>query len=156
MKYFLLTIFLFCHWPSFGQDSLLRKQIDELVLSIDKADGKTSTFKISSTYYQYKIINGKLSKIESRLKKGSIKTIRIFYIKNSSLILSTEKEITYFGNDSITWGGGFYFKNGKLIDYETLGHGKSEDENWKPEIEVIANYNKAKKVVSVYIRSKKP
>jgi len=47
------------------------------------------------------------------------------------------------------WGGGFYFSKGKLIDHVTLGHGKSETDDWDPEKEILQRLEKRKKELTL-------
>jgi len=72
------------------------------------------------------------------------------------LIYATEFITSYYGDkdqkDSIVWGGNYYFSKGKLVDLITLGHGKSETDEWNPQLEVLANYQAAKNDI---IRHKK-
>jgi hypothetical protein len=46
----------------------------------------------------------------------------------------------YNGKDSISWLGTYLFEKGKLKDYYTNGHGKSETDDWDPEKEVLYNF----------------
>ncbi|HKC37497.1 MAG TPA: hypothetical protein VKB95_15580, partial [Chitinophagaceae bacterium] len=42
------------------------------------------------------------------------------------------------------WAGDFYFSKGRLIDHVTLGHGKSEKDDWNPEKEILQRLKKRK------------
>ena len=55
----------------------------------------------------------------------------------------------------LSWSGEFYFSNGKLIDLETLGHGKSEIETWQPEQEMITAFIESKKDIERFKKDKK-
>jgi len=69
-----------------------------------------------------------------------------YYLANGGLIYATEKEVMRFPSmdpvDSIGWSGVFYFSEYKLLFQSTLGHGKSEMDNWDPEREVRVRFSK--------------
>lgn len=69
-----------------------------------------------------------------------------YYLTNGGLIYATEKEVMRFPSmdpvDSIGWSGVFYFSAHKLLYQRTLGHGKSEMDNWDPEKEIRVRYSK--------------
>jgi hypothetical protein len=56
---------------------------------------------------------------------------------------ATELITSYYGDknkpDTMVWGGNYYFSKNKLLDFITLGHGKSETDEWDPQQEVLAN-----------------
>jgi ABC-type transport system substrate-binding protein len=157
MNCLFLIILFFTVFPAGAQNVLLRKKVDGLVHQIDIAKGNSFVCQISSNSYQYKLVNDKLAMITRQFRKGNIKTEQSFYLNEGSLIFSTENETTFFEKDTtgIGWGGVYYFDEDKLKDYETLGHGKSENETWKPEPEVLANFKKARKEVSSCINKKR-
>ena len=143
----------------FAQDFQLRKKIDSSVLKIDSSrtktifftkteksvDNKTITFKYHFKYNQNQL---EYAAREFSDRDSSVK--QEFYMLASFLIFSTESITYYYGKDSIGWGGAYYFSKDKLKDYETLGHGKSEDETWNPEAEVLSNYQKTKNAIIKY------
>jgi len=59
----------------------------------------------------------------------------LYVIQNDKLIYAKESEIGIPINsfDVITWNCQYYFKNEKLYTHISLGHGKTESENWTPE-----------------------
>ncbi len=142
---------------SFGQ--LLTEQksnIDALVNRID-ADQANAGFSFHITakkkvyhkiYYQYQTRHGSIVKIERRFKLHNDSTLQTFYFKNAGLIYATEFIISYYGEknkpDSMFWGGHYYFATNKLLDQITLGHGKSETDEWDPQQEVLANCKAAR------------
>ena len=72
-----------------------------------------------------------------------------YYFKEGSLIYAYESIVFFLpdlGIDQGTmWAGDFYFAKGKLIDHVTLGHGKSEKDDWDPEKEILERLEKRKK-----------
>jgi hypothetical protein len=69
-----------------------------------------------------------------------------YYFKDGSLIYAYEREIFFLESidDGTTWAGEFYFSKGKLIDHITLGHGKSESDEWDPEKDILQLLKKRK------------
>ena len=72
-----------------------------------------------------------------------------YYLKNGSLIYAFESEVFFPTGENIsegtTWAGDFYFSKGKLIDHVTLGHGRSELDDWDPEKEILQRWKGRKK-----------
>jgi len=71
-----------------------------------------------------------------------------YYFKEGQLIYEYEGELWHFPslgpNEYQGWSGSFYFSKGKLIDHVTLGHGKSELDDWDPEKEILQRLKKRK------------
>ncbi len=69
-----------------------------------------------------------------------------YYLSKGSLVFATEKEVMLFPSmspvDSIGWSGVFYFSEHKLLYQSTLGHGKSEQDDWDPYNEVRVRFSK--------------
>jgi hypothetical protein len=152
MRIITFIILLFSFSVSFGQSLMEQKStIDAAVEAIDTDKANAAfNFNITSTkkvfhkiYYQYQSRQGSIVKIERRFKLHNDSTIQTFYFKNAQLIYATELITSYYGEknkpDSMVWGGNYYFSKNKLIDFITLGHGKSETDEWNPQQEVLAN-----------------
>ena len=88
------------------------------------------------------IVSGEASNLGKFTRKG--KTIyrmrfgglRIYFEKNGELIYAKETQ-NYMPKNHFTqmaWNCEFYAKNGKLIAIMSLGHGKTEDEEWNPDV----------------------
>ncbi len=131
-----------------------KQKIDGLVATIDNGI-KTRQYSFTKQednkllHYTYHINSEKVLKIARSFKEGDDSVKQEFYYDKDKLIYSTESIITYFTTDnnvkdSIGWGGTYYFSNNKLIDLRTLGHGKSEEDSWDPEKEVLINSNHAR------------
>lgn len=82
--------------------------------------------------------------IKRTFSNGDNTTSQTFYIKDENLIFVTETSVFSYLTDSITWKGDFYFVNNKLMDYTTLGHGKSELESWDPQAELLNAFEESK------------
>ena len=143
-----------CFSQQKGPDS---SSINEIVRKIDKLS-KTSSRLFTNT----KVINNKkvkeawqhfdnkqLAKIIINYTIDSTSYSEEYYFKDGSLIYAYEKEILsspFLGMDEYSeWAGEFYFSKGKLIDLATLGHGKSESDDWDPEKETLQRMGKRKK-----------
>jgi hypothetical protein len=108
--------------------------------------------------YEYLENNQRYLRINRQffLKNDSIQ--QTFYFKGGELIFATEVIISYFDDgkttDSISWSGEYYFDKSKLIDYTTLGHGKSELDSWNPEVEILEALQESKRDIARYKRKK--
>lgn len=155
MKPLLLILSLFIFHLATAQDSaLIIKRTDSIVTSIDKATGITRQFRGRGfQVYEYKMIADTVAKITLSAKQGPKQVKHTFYQYHGSLLFATESETSYYFNkDSIGWGGTYYFNKGSLLYYETLGHGKSETEEWDPQKEVLATWQKAKTAVLNHLK----
>jgi hypothetical protein len=164
MKTIAIIAFLILPGLMFGQDFQLRKQIDSSVLAIEKGTDQILSFSktekgderaLYDVKYQFKGEDGNMQKIVRQYENRDSSVAQVFYTINSSLIFSTESVVSYYRNDSIEWRATYYFSNGKLADFETLGHGKSEISTWNPENEVFRNYQRAKSAVHGYLRTQR-
>jgi hypothetical protein len=60
----------------------------------------------------------------------------IYYTENKKLIFAQETELYISENlkDTIQWNCKYFFENEKLVDLISLGHGKTEEDNWNPDL----------------------
>jgi hypothetical protein len=131
--------------------------INEIVRKIDKLSKTSSrSFIITKVIKNKKVKetwqyfdNKQLARIIINYTIDSTDYTEEYYFKDGLLIYASENEISRFPSleldEYIVWGGGFYFSNGKLIDHVTLGHGKSESDDWDPEKEILQRLKKRKK-----------
>jgi predicted Zn-dependent protease len=79
-----------------------------------------------------------------------------YYLQNGAMIYAYESEIRYFPslgiNEYSVWSGSFYFVKDKLIDHVTLGHRKSETDDWDPEKEILQRLKKRKAELSLLLK----
>jgi hypothetical protein len=157
MKAILFIILVFFISVSFGQSLMEQKSTISAkveLIDTDKANAAVS-FNISKKkkgvqkiYYQYQTRHYAVVKIERRFKLRNDSAIQTFYFNNNQLIYASEFITSYYGEknkpDSMIWGGNYYFLKDKLIDFTTLGHGKSETDEWDPQQEVLANCKAAR------------
>ena len=57
----------------------------------------------------------------------------LYFTKRDTLIFARETKLSIFGNDTIIWSCDYFFEKGALVDFSSLGHGKTEEEDWNPE-----------------------
>ena len=123
------------------------KSTDSLLHAIDQAKRHKYEFRKNRWEYIFYQQKGKTIKIIRTKKDGHSKTMQTFYIHQNQLIYSTETILTFHAangiKDTIKWAGKYYIHNNKLVKMETLGHGKSEDDNWNAEEDIMTNYVEA-------------
>jgi hypothetical protein len=157
MRIILVFIALFSLTNSSAQSIQKTKQsIDVQVNTIDHGI-KTRQYSFTKKedkkllHYTYHINSGNVVMISRSFGENNDSVKQAFYYNKDKLIYSTESIISYYITDNVTdsigWGGNYYFSNNKLIDLVTLGHGKSEEDSWNPEKEVLLNSNHARKDV---------
>jgi len=131
--------------------------INEIVRKIDNLSNTgTKTFintkviknkKVKETWQHFD--NKQLARIIINYTIDSTDYTEKYYLKDGLLIYADENEVSRYpslGSDGYSlWGGGFYFSKGKLIAHVTLGHGKSETDDWDPENEILQRLEKRKK-----------
>ncbi|HEY6505931.1 MAG TPA: hypothetical protein VIZ28_18280 [Chitinophagaceae bacterium] len=127
----------------------ITKHIDGLSAANGKSytkEKKLSNKKIKEEWLHFD--DKKLSLIYIEYKIDSTAFIEKYYLQTGALIYAMEQEVSYYpslgANEYSIWAGDYYFSKGKLIDYVTLGHGKSEDDNWQPEKEVLQRLKQRK------------
>ena len=153
----LLILFLIpvlCFSQQKGADS---SSINKLVRNIDKLSKTSSRSFINTKLIKNKKVkqtwqhfdNKQLIRIIINYTIDSSAYTEEYYFKDGFLIYAYEEEISNFPslgkNEYSAWSGGFYFSKGKLIDHVTLGHGKSESDEWDPEKEILERLEKRKK-----------
>ncbi len=97
----------------------------------------------------YSLDNGKqILEIES-YKNGTYYR-EIYYSKNNNLIYAKDADRSIPNNsfEISLWECEFFFKNGKLYSEESLGHGKTERDDWNPNI-IFGMYEKRKSELKI-------
>jgi len=157
MQIIALIIFLI-PFSTFGQKETFNSSaIDKIVDTIDKmSETQSKTFTIQKRLNNKSFIenwqyyeNRQFSRIIIDYKIDSIAYSEKYYFNGGSFIYAYEAKTMYFpslgSNAYQGWSGGFYFLRGKLIDHTTLGHGKSESDDWDPEKEILQRLKKRNK-----------
>lgn len=99
------------------------------ISAVTDFNGKTEFWQICETDNGKKIIQ-----INSHEKTEFYE--EVYYEQNGELIYA-EESIKYMPINHYVvqpWTCQFYADNGKLVSLMSLGHGKTEDDNWNPEI----------------------
>lgn len=79
-----------------------------------------------------------------------------YSLLNRALIYASESEYTEYSPNSIRGLQISYFvKGGKLIHLSSTGHGKTEDDAWEPEQELMTRYKKRIQELQRLIRAHK-
>ena len=97
--------------------------------TVTNFNGKTEYWKICKTNNGKRII-----RIESHEKESLYE--EVYFEQNGELIYA-EESIRYMKVNHYTsqiWNCQFYAEKGKLVSLMSLGHGKTEDDEWNPEI----------------------
>ena len=130
---------------------------------VQRIDATGHTFELTTGgaagTYRYTLLGNELKYMsrEWTEKKATvtIHTTQSFTLENGQLV--SAKEIireAYPPADSSFWSCNYVFKDGKMIDLVSTGHGKSEDDAWDPEKEVMENFRKVAAQVAKHIRRK--
>ncbi len=94
----------------------------------------------------------RIIKIQSHKKTTYFK--EIYFEKKGKLRYAQEKE-DYMPVDSFSqvhWGVEYFFKDGKMVDFFSIGHGKTEDPNW--DIDISNTYKKRLKQIKIMENAK--
>ncbi len=121
------------------EENLRKKINDQYLAELSKCsqnvnavtdfNGKTEFWKICETDNGKRII-----RIESHEETNLYE--EIYFEQNGELIYA-EESINYMPINHFTlqhWNCQFYAEKGKLVSLMSLGHGKTEDDEWNPEI----------------------
>src|SRR5690606_22947839 len=94
--------------------------------TIDQLDTHTQSFRIS--WYHKEHLSTEL-----------------YLVNDEKLIYAVEEVKTMRFNHypQSVWRCEYFIKNDKVIDYKSLGHGKTEDDAWRPE-EILTQFIKRK------------
>jgi hypothetical protein len=147
-------VFLFIVLPFSirAQEYTFKEKVDSMVSFIEKIEGHREVVRWKLGFYEFTLADSFIVKIKHSYKAGSKTIERKFYMnKNWGLIYSTERESWYYESDSSVWAAKYFLRLGKLIDMITIGHGKSEADDWSPEKEIYLAYYKA---LDIYTRHK--
>lgn len=138
--------------------------INDIVRNIDRlSEGNNRSYTKNKILNQKRIKekwiyfdNKRLSRIIIDYLIDSTAYTEKYYFKDKALIYAYECEIFFFPSVGIAqgtkWAGDFYFSNGKLVDHVTLGHGKSETDDWDPEKEISQRLKKRKTDLSLLLK----
>ena len=149
-------ILIFLSSKLFAQNSLLIPRIDSSVKSINQLNKKKEIFLTDLGQYEFITKDSFIVKVVYEFRNNYKKVKKEFYFeKLKGIIYATETETNYLGNDSVIWIGRFYFEKSRLADYITIGHGKSETDDWEPEKDILVSYYKVlDRITSYQLRSK--
>lgn len=101
--------------------------------------------------FSYSMTGDDIEVLSVRYRDGNADNEEIYYFQGRQLVYATESQSPVDGA-SPAWSGIYYFKNGKLLDFVTNGHGKSEDDSWDPEDEVLRMSGKRMKQLRDHLK----
>lgn len=103
------------------------KECGAQVNAVTEYNGKTEFWKICKSK------NTRILIIESH--KGTVYNQEIYFEKNGNLIYAKETENFIPKNHftQMAWNCQYYIENGKILTMTSLGHGKTEEDDWNPE-----------------------
>lgn len=161
----LILSFLSCFSSLYAQVPVLKKQIDSSCKVIDRDGGLKKKIYEQEAFMDHATDNGgsltvyyknkTVYKIEEWVGLSGYVVINTYYFQNNQVVFVKDEEYMYernpitgettgkFSKDN-RFIGKYYFKNGKLIDQESLGHNRFEDDDNDPEQE----FNRAAKKIS--------
>ncbi|WP_159778990.1 hypothetical protein [Flavobacterium sp. 9AF] len=145
---FLLLILIFFNQTSWAQselqiridtDSKVKKSLSQCyfeTVAVTTFDSEIENWEVCSFENE-----GRVLKISSY--KNELYHEEMYVEINGDLVYAkeTEKYIPHNHFSQMEWNCQFYTKKGKLLSLISLGHGKTEDENWDPII-IFAMYSK--------------
>ncbi|NHN24600.1 hypothetical protein FIA58_002830 [Flavobacterium jejuense] len=145
MKYLLSTLLFFLAF--FSSNAQTQKEKEEKIRSVINLDFHQNASKCSFNVNAVTDINNKkefwsicqlkngnrILKIQSYEKE--IYFEEIYFEKKGSLmyVKETENYVPKNHFNQMSWNCEYYTKNGELLTLISLGHGKTEDENWNPD-----------------------
>ncbi len=118
--------------------------------------------KNKTIHYQYEKKGNEIVKISREWKQNSNNWWELyndyFLLKNGEKVLASQS-ITYTNmsdaEDIIGWSVRFWIHNNKVINSTSLGHGKTEMDDWDYELELKDNFNYMLKTVKNYDKNRK-
>ena len=101
--------------------------------------------------FSYSMKGNAVEVLSVRYRNGDADHEEEYFFQGRQLVYSTERQVLVHG-EGPDWSGVYYFKNGILLDHTTNGHGKSELDSWKPEVEVPQMSRKRLKQLGVHLK----
>lgn len=154
MKLFLLFLFGLIASPVHAQlDTAYRNQVEEAIARIEKSPAIIKhVIKQKGVTYRYWLYKKRLFKIEKQWSEKTadnhiLENEYQYYLSNGALTRACESELLLVnGNrdDVNVWSATSYFKADRLLYMRSLGHGKTEDEDYDIAEETIHHFRELK------------
>lgn len=105
--------------------------------------------------FSYSMNEKDIEKLAVHYRIGKFSSEENYYFRNKQLVYASERHFYKAVDEAYSvWSGVFYFENEELFDYGTNGHGKSEEDAWKPEKEVLQMSRKRLEQLNKYLARK--
>lgn len=149
MKYLLILILLPGCLVMASARQLRDNDTTVTVFRFHQASGNTNR------QYTYNRQHGRITAFSCSWTSGTAarteQTTQSFRLELGQLAEARESIISVYNHkDTSFWSCDYYFKDGHLADLSSTGHGKSEDDNWEPEQEVLSNYKKIFRQITLH------
>ncbi|MBO9595291.1 MAG: hypothetical protein J7599_20465 [Niabella sp.] len=154
MKWFLLFLFCLIGLPLHAQlDTAYRNRVEDAIARIEKSPARTQhIIKQKGVTYRYWLYKKRLFKIEKQWSEkipGNhiLENKYQYYLSNGALTRAYESALLLVnGNrdDVHVWSATSYFKADRLFYLRSLGHGKTEDEQYDIEKETLHHFRELK------------
>lgn len=155
IKFFLfLSIFFFgCVFSQTKNDELEVEKINQYSETIDKDKGaiehqfqlKGKTKIVNYKYWKKQNEIVKISREWSEMQNNYVYTYTDYFVlKNEERVFANQSIVfknKFDAEDVGGWSVNFWISKNKVIHMTSLGHGKTEDENWDFEKEIKENFN---------------
>ena len=103
---------------------------------------------------------GRVQIIGTEQAKGQHIWQATYYLRDDSLLYATEEDILNLksGEDAgrILWSAAYAFRGGRMVGLSSNGHGVSETDDWHPEVDVPADFKRARARVAAHVRRRRP
>ncbi|MBZ4187320.1 hypothetical protein [Niabella beijingensis] len=138
------------------QDTAYRNRVEFLIDTIENSGALTKhEIKRGGIVYGCWLYKNSLFKIkkhwsEKTAENNVLENDLQYYLDKGKLIKAFEREVLLVnGNrdDVSVWSATTYFKNGQLYYITSLGHGKTEDEQYDMEKETLKNFQQLKAIL---------
>ncbi|NNF00408.1 MAG: hypothetical protein HKN25_15415 [Pyrinomonadaceae bacterium] len=146
-----LLIISICVISSIGGLSAQEKVDQSLIASINKfvdqadnrfsrshnrieIESKTSKDKPLMVVHLFTMRGNQIERLTIEFLQEDYKEIETYYFEEGNLVLAREAQWTKDNEDVWwdPWSAGIYVSKGKVIFITSVGHGKTEDDDWKP------------------------
>jgi len=139
-----------------GQDlDTSKRAIDDFVRQAElKFESSKADFVLKSKLsekFSYSMKGNTVEVLSVRYRKADADHEEEYYFQAGKLVYAIERQAPV-GGSGPAWSGVYYFKNGKLLDHTTNGHGKSELDSWDPEDEVFRMSRKRMKQLRDHLK----
>ncbi len=111
--------------------------VDSVFVFIDSAESEHNKAPVerqfSNEKWTYNKVNDSLEIVVITYSKHKKFYSEEYILLNSSLIYAIEWVEYISGEDITSWNCEYFIKENEIVDYNSLGHGETESDEWEPE-----------------------